>query len=76
MFDKLGVGWGNSVLALVALVIGIPAPFVFYKFGPKLRAMSPAARAARAKAMQQKQQQQQQPTAVTETQREKGPQNV
>lgn len=31
-------GWGNTILALVCLVIGCPAPFVFYKYGPALRA--------------------------------------
>ncbi|CAE6434145.1 unnamed protein product [Rhizoctonia solani] len=40
MFSALGVGWGNSVLALVALVIGCPSPFLFYKYGPQLRAMA------------------------------------
>ncbi|KAF8321174.1 MFS general substrate transporter [Clavulina sp. PMI_390] len=39
MFDKLGNGWGCSVLALVALVF-IPAPFLFYRFGPWLRKRS------------------------------------
>lgn len=34
----LSLGWGNTILALVCLVIGCPAPFVFYKYGPALRA--------------------------------------
>lgn len=38
-----GTGWGSSVLALVTLVIGCPSPFIFYKYGPKLRAWSRAA---------------------------------
>ncbi|KZV94680.1 MFS general substrate transporter [Exidia glandulosa HHB12029] len=40
MYSKLGDGWGNSILALVCLVIGCPAPFFFYRYGPKLRALS------------------------------------
>ncbi|CAE6398921.1 unnamed protein product [Rhizoctonia solani] len=46
MFTTLGVGWGNSVLALVALVIGCPSPFLFYKYGPMLRAMARSNRAS------------------------------
>ncbi|KAF8319781.1 MFS general substrate transporter [Clavulina sp. PMI_390] len=36
MFDKLGVGWGNSVLALVALAF-LPAPYLFYTYGSLMR---------------------------------------
>ncbi|KAF8075787.1 MFS general substrate transporter [Lyophyllum atratum] len=43
MYAKLGDGWGNSLLALVCLVIGCPAPFIFYRYGPRLRAWSKAA---------------------------------
>jgi hypothetical protein len=43
MFVDRYQGWGNSVLALVCLVIGCPAPFVFYRYGPRLRAWSKAA---------------------------------
>ncbi|PFH46378.1 hypothetical protein AMATHDRAFT_88360 [Amanita thiersii Skay4041] len=43
MYSKLGYGWGNSVLALICLVIGCPSPFFFYKYGPKLRSWSRAA---------------------------------
>lgn len=28
MYDKLGYGWGNSVLAFVALVLGVLAPYL------------------------------------------------
>lgn len=38
IYGQLGNGWGNTILALVCLVIGCPAPFVFYKYGPALRA--------------------------------------
>ncbi|QRW03446.1 major facilitator superfamily transporter [Ceratobasidium sp. AG-Ba] len=44
MFSKLGLGWGNSVLALVAFVIGCPAPFLFYRYGPRLRALARSSR--------------------------------
>ncbi|KAI0317964.1 MFS general substrate transporter [Amylostereum chailletii] len=37
LYGNLGDGWGNTLLALICLVIGCPAPFVFYKFGPVLR---------------------------------------
>ncbi|KAB5588412.1 MFS multidrug transporter [Ceratobasidium theobromae] len=40
MFSTLGIGWGNSLLALIALVVGCPAPFLFYRFGPQLRALA------------------------------------
>ncbi|KAF8890418.1 MFS general substrate transporter [Infundibulicybe gibba] len=43
MYSRLGDGWGNSVLALICLVIGCPAPFIFYRYGPRLRAWSKAA---------------------------------
>ncbi|CAE6338289.1 unnamed protein product [Rhizoctonia solani] len=44
MFTTLGIGWGNSVLALIALVIGCPSPFLFYKYGPQLRALARSSR--------------------------------
>ncbi|KAF8589200.1 MFS general substrate transporter [Ramaria rubella] len=43
LYGRLGNGWGNSVLALITLVIGCPSPFIFYKYGPALRAWSRAA---------------------------------
>ncbi|RDB20254.1 Efflux pump vrtL [Hypsizygus marmoreus] len=43
MYGTLGDGWGNSILALICLVIGCPAPFIFYRYGPRLRAWSKAA---------------------------------
>ncbi|KIJ36526.1 hypothetical protein M422DRAFT_61151 [Sphaerobolus stellatus SS14] len=36
----LFAGWGNSILALITLVIGCPSPFIFYAYGPRLRAWS------------------------------------
>ncbi|TKY88531.1 hypothetical protein EX895_002519 [Sporisorium graminicola] len=40
MYDHLGQGWGNTVLALVSVVIGFPAPYILYRWGPWLRARS------------------------------------
>ena len=43
MYAKLDYGWGNSVLAFVAVGIGIPAPLILSKYGPYLRSKSPYA---------------------------------
>jgi MFS family permease len=40
MYQALGYGWGTSVLAFVTVAIGWVAPFAFWRFGPKLRAIS------------------------------------
>jgi hypothetical protein len=40
MYQKLGYGWGNSLLGFIAVGIGIPAPFLFWKFGETLRSKS------------------------------------
>lgn len=40
LYDKLGYGWGNSLLAFVALGIS-PIPILFQLFGARLRARSP-----------------------------------
>ncbi|KAI0030096.1 MFS general substrate transporter [Vararia minispora EC-137] len=37
LYGCLGDGWGNSLLALICLAIGCPAPFIFYRYGPVLR---------------------------------------
>ena len=37
MYDSLGYGWGNSVLAFVSIAFGFPAPFFFWHFGERLR---------------------------------------
>ncbi|KAH8912356.1 MFS general substrate transporter [Coniochaeta sp. PMI_546] len=43
MYDRLDYGWGNTVLALVSVVVGWPAPILLWKYGEKLRAKSPFA---------------------------------
>lgn len=40
MFNSLGYGWGSSLLAFVGLALGVPAPFLLWKYGPILRAKS------------------------------------
>jgi hypothetical protein len=40
MYNKLGYGWGNSLLAFLGLGMGIPASFGFWMYGEKLRKMS------------------------------------
>lgn len=36
MYDALGLGWGNSLLAFVCVAM-IPIPIFFYTFGERLR---------------------------------------
>ncbi|KAJ5735863.1 MFS general substrate transporter [Penicillium malachiteum] len=40
LYDKLGLGWGNSVLAFIALGFTV-VPFVFYFYGERLRERFP-----------------------------------
>ncbi|KAL3496827.1 major facilitator superfamily domain-containing protein [Aspergillus germanicus] len=42
MYRALNYGWGNSLLGFIALAF-IPGPLLFYKYGDRLRAKSPAA---------------------------------
>jgi hypothetical protein len=43
LFDALDYGWGNTVLALIAVSIGWPAPLLLWRYGPALRKKSPFA---------------------------------
>lgn len=43
MYKALGYGWGNSALALVAIVLGVPAPLALWRYGEALRKRSPYA---------------------------------
>ena len=43
MFRRFGYGWASTMMAGVAAVIGLMAPFGLKVFGPRLRAKSPYA---------------------------------
>ena len=36
MYSTLGLGWGNSLLAFIALAL-CPIPWVFWKYGERIR---------------------------------------
>lgn len=36
MYMTLGLGWGNSLLAFIALAM-CPIPLIFYKYGERIR---------------------------------------
>lgn len=40
MYGALDFGWGNSLLGFIALALGVPGPFMLWKFGEKLRGKS------------------------------------
>ncbi|CCX16704.1 Similar to Uncharacterized transporter C1529.01; acc. no. Q9USN4 [Pyronema omphalodes CBS 100304] len=40
MYDALGLGWGNSLLGFIALIF-LPMPFVFERYGERLRKRFP-----------------------------------
>ena len=40
MYRALGYGWGNSLLAFVSCVVGLPTPYLLWKYGARLRAMA------------------------------------
>lgn len=42
MFHKLGVNWAGSLLGFLAIAF-LPIPFLFYKYGERLRKHSPYA---------------------------------
>ncbi|KII87948.1 hypothetical protein PLICRDRAFT_112075 [Plicaturopsis crispa FD-325 SS-3] len=44
MYANLGFGKGDTVLAVVAIVIGCPAPWLFWKYGERIRKRSAYAR--------------------------------
>lgn len=41
LYRRLDYGWGNTLLAGIAVVVGIPAPLFLYYFGARLREKSP-----------------------------------
>ena len=40
LYAKLDYGWGNSLLAFIAIVLGIPGPLLLWKYGSYLRSKS------------------------------------
>ncbi|KAI8943519.1 hypothetical protein NX059_001516 [Plenodomus lindquistii] len=40
MYETLGLGWGNSLLAFLTLFLALVSPVLLWFYGPKLRAMS------------------------------------
>lgn len=40
MYNALGYGWGNSLLAFIAIALGGPGPFLLWKYGETLRKKS------------------------------------
>jgi hypothetical protein len=38
LYDKLGLGWGNSVLGFITLAF-TPVPWLFYRYGETLRTL-------------------------------------
>ncbi|MCJ1444056.1 MAG: hypothetical protein MMC23_004556 [Stictis urceolatum] len=44
LYSNIGWGWGNSLLAFIAIFIGIPAPILLRHYGPALRKRSQYAR--------------------------------
>ncbi|WEW54856.1 hypothetical protein PRK78_000282 [Emydomyces testavorans] len=36
LYEKLGLGWGNSTLGFIAMTL-IPVPFLFFRFGESIR---------------------------------------
>ncbi|OOF98554.1 hypothetical protein ASPCADRAFT_162116 [Aspergillus carbonarius ITEM 5010] len=44
LYENLGFGWGNTLLGLIAVVVGIPAPILLRYYGVALRRRSPYAR--------------------------------
>jgi MFS family permease len=43
LFERLDYGWGSTLLAAVAVVLGCPAPFLLWRYGEELRRRSPYA---------------------------------
>ncbi|KAK8010629.1 hypothetical protein PG990_009594 [Apiospora arundinis] len=47
LYDRLGLGWGNSLLAFIGIVIGWPSPVLLWYYGEALRKRSPFAAGGR-----------------------------
>ncbi|KAI0055615.1 MFS polyamine transporter [Artomyces pyxidatus] len=44
MYEALGFGKGNTILAGVAVLLGVPAPFLLWRYGERIRGASKHAR--------------------------------
>lgn len=42
LYKAIGYGFGNTVLAAIALVLGLPGPYILWKYGERLRAKAGA----------------------------------
>ena len=40
MYSALDYGWGNSVLGFIGIALGVPAPFLLWRYGETLRSKS------------------------------------
>lgn len=47
LYDRLGYGWGNSLLGFLWIVLCFPMPFVLWRWGVRLRAMGKGAKDGR-----------------------------
>ncbi|KAI8954310.1 major facilitator superfamily domain-containing protein [Xylaria longipes] len=43
LYGRLGYGWGNTLLALLGIVLGFPGPYFLWRYGEMLRKRSPYA---------------------------------
>ncbi|KAI2629887.1 MFS general substrate transporter [Hypoxylon sp. NC1633] len=43
LYDRLGYGWGNTLMAFLGIVIGWPSPLLLWRYGETLRKRSPFA---------------------------------
>lgn len=37
MYERLGYGWGNTMCAIIAVLLGVPFPILCYKYGFRIR---------------------------------------
>lgn len=42
MYEVLGYGWGNTTIAFIGLLLGLPAPLILWYYGARLRARAQA----------------------------------
>jgi hypothetical protein len=37
LYNTLNYGWGNTLLVIIAIILGLPMPWILWKYGAKLR---------------------------------------